>query len=144
MSAAVACDWAIERAAAHARLDEEDRRIAAALTAAGLDRHAAATTPRQVAEHLIMAYVARGDTAEDLAHGGLGGGDRESWAQIGGWAACGDTCRKRYDCWHILVTCVNGRDLAAPAVLGLRALYDDLYRRMHEGRQLPLFAEVTS
>lgn len=90
MSAAVACDWAAERAAEHARLDEEDRCIATALAAAGLSMHGPMTTLRDVAAHLIMAYVARGDTVEALAHGGLVGGDRESWAQIGGWHV-GDT-----------------------------------------------------
>lgn len=119
-------------------LDAEDRRILAALRAGGLDRRAPLTTPRQVAEHLIVRYVARGDDVEWLARGGLGGGDRDSWAQIGGYAR-----RKKVDCWHIIVERVQGEDLAAPAIFPLRAVYDDLHRRMHEGRQLPLFTEVS-
>jgi len=34
------------------------------------------------------------------------------------------------------------RGIADLAELELRAVYDDLHRRMHEGRQLPLFVEV--
>ncbi len=119
-------------------LDAEDRRIVAALRAGGLDRRAPLTTPRQVAEHLIVRYVARGDDVEWLAHGGLGGGDRDSWAQIGGYAR-----RKKVDCWHIIVERVEGEDLAEPAIFPLRAVYADLHRRMFSGRQLPLFAEVS-
>lgn len=142
MSGAVAPEQATERAAEHARIDEEDRRIAANLASAGLNLWSPVATPREAAEHLIMAYVARGDEVEWLAHGGMGAYSRDWCAQIGGWAERADGRRKQFDCWHILVLDVGGA--RCYETFPLRAVYDDLHRRMHEGRQLPLFAEVAS
>jgi len=139
---AVAPDWIAWDVAERTRLDEEDQRIEVNLVAGGLDRRAMPTTPRETAEHLIMVYVARGDDVGWLARGGMGRYSTDWRAHIGGWTSYADGRRKQFDCWHLIVERVNGQDLAEPAVFGLRAVYDDLHRRMHEGRQLPLFVEV--
>ncbi len=125
-------------------LDAEDRRVAAALAAGGLDPRARVVTARQAAAHLIMLYVARGDSVEDLAAGGMGAGGRAWCAQIGGYLRSHDNTRliRTIDCWHIGVTDVAG--VACLEVFPLRTVYDELYQRMFVARQLPLFQEVTS
>ena len=120
------------------------QRVDANLAAAGLDRlRARPRTALQAAECLIMVYVARGSDVGWLSSTYSGRFGNDWCAQIGGqaWTASGES--RRVDRWHIIVERVAGQDLAEPAIFPLRAVYDDLYRRMHEGRQLPLFAEVS-
>lgn len=125
-----------------------DRALSGALSNMPMSKPETSTNAKTIAIDFIKDYVERGDTLKSLKDGQGGSSSSEYSVSIGGYAN-----KKRVSSDKIVVTRMNGKDLAIPKIFSLKELYDEIksqsvktaepekvthtMKTMSEGQELP-------